>query len=77
MATNNASSDQEFDGIIDEVKVFGRDVTLLEIKLLHNSGDGLLYVYENFINGKITYTEWTNYEMDYLYTNLKYAAWKQ
>lgn len=39
-----------FDGKIDEVKILNRAVSLTEVKMDYNNGDGILYVQENFRN---------------------------
>ena len=63
-----------FQGLIDEVMVYGTDINQSFIYQLFNEGNSRLYVFENVINGKITYKEFINYEMDCFYNNLKDAA---
>ncbi|ANS04924.1 hypothetical protein [uncultured Mediterranean phage] len=41
-----------FDGKIDEILVYNRALSSIEVKQLYNSGDGLLYVQENFKKNK-------------------------
>ena len=58
-----------YDGIIDEVMIYKRELGTLEIKQLYNSGNGLLYVYENFKNGKISFQEYLTYYLNYINYN--------
>ncbi len=57
------------DGVMDEVKVYNRELKVIEIQQDYNSGNGLLYVYENFKNGKISFNEYLAYYLDYLKYN--------
>ena len=59
----------EFDGLIDELKYFNRGLKEIEVKQDYNSGDGLLYVYENFKNGKISFHEYLAYYLNYINYN--------
>lgn len=49
-----------FDGIIDEFMIFNREITELEKDQLYNSGNGLLFVQENFKKDK-NYEKLINY----------------
>jgi len=52
----------EFDGKLDELMIFPRELKAIEAKqLFYGSTNGLLYVYENFKNGKITFPEYLEY----------------
>lgn len=59
------SSEQFFNGLIDEPAIWNRALTQSEITALYNSGDGLQYPYEvlgpigysNSVNGVTTYTK--------------------
>jgi hypothetical protein len=66
-ARNNNSA--FMDGIIDEVKIFSRKIKQIEIDQDYDSGNGLLYVYENFKNGKISFPEYLKYYLEYLRYN--------
>lgn len=56
-------------GRIDELSVYNRELSSLEIELQYNSGNGLLYVYENFKNDKISFQEYLTYYLEYLKYN--------
>ena len=58
-----------FDGEIDEVLIYNRILTQLEVNQHCNSGNGLLYVYENFKNGYISFSEYLAYYLEYLKYN--------
>lgn len=58
----NSIGNSPFNGEIDEVMIFPRAIKSIEVRqLFYGSSSGLLYVYENFKNGKITFHEYLNY----------------
>jgi len=59
-----------YNGRLDEVYISSRELKEIEAKQQYASGNGLLYVYDNFKNGKITFGEYLEYYLEYL----KYKA---
>ena len=63
------SNIQYLTGLLDEYIVCGRELKDIEVKQLYNSDSGLLYVQENFKNGKISFHEYLAYYLEYLKYN--------
>ena len=61
--------DNYYDGLEDEIKLYSRELKSIEAKMDYNSGNGLLYVYENFKNGYISFHEYLEYYLDYINYN--------
>lgn len=60
------TASRHIDGRMDEVIISKRPYLSQEVSMLYNSGTGLFYVYDNWINKKITDEEFSNYYWDYL-----------
>ena len=56
-------------GLIDEVMLYNFALKEINAKQLYNSDSGLLFVQENFKNGKITFPEYLAYYLEYLKYN--------
>lgn len=63
-----------FDGLIDELIVSKLAWNQNFISQHFADDNGRKYVWENFINGKITYSEWLEYDLKCHYINLKYST---
>lgn len=58
-----------FDGSIDEILIYPRALSDIEIKYHYNLGNGLLYITENFKNEKIDINEYLAYYAEYYRAN--------
>jgi len=57
-----------FGGYIDDTSVYYRALSLIGVKQLYNSGNGLLYVYENYLNDG-DFEKFNNYAKEYFALN--------